>query len=353
MRRGNGRGEPETRKGRQGLPARLRNPPGGRNARVMLLALFLDRTGSGLWAASSVLYLTFVTQLSAQQIGVLLGVAGVAGIAGSPLAGRLAGRFPVRPLLIGCHLLRLVTLVLVLLCSGFEALLPVIAVTYLGDRAAKMLEMLFATRTAGERRAAYQALSRSVANGGYALGAGIAAIGPAVGTSDAYRALILGNALSFVIAAALVWRTSEPRDKPIEVARFGSRGPGREAAARPQGHPVARPRLSHVRAAGHPDEPRRLHPQRRPAAVAGEPHLGAARPRPGLPDHQHRDGRGAADQRVGAGRGSAPGHPGGAAVRGHDVRVLCVRSWRRPPGVGPGRPRPSCSPRRWWSPWRS
>ncbi|MFE9866812.1 MFS transporter [Streptomyces sp. NPDC005506] len=233
MRRGSGSGEPETRQGRQGLPARLCNPPGGRNARVMLLALALDRTGSGLWAASSVLYLTFVTQLSAQQIGVLLGVAGVAGIAGSPLAGRLAGRFPVRPLLIGCHLLRLVTLVLVLVCDGFEALLPVIAVTYLGDRAAKMLEMLFATRTAGEQRAAYQALSRSVANGGYALGAGIAAIGLAVGTSDAYRALILGNALSFVVAAALVWRTSEPRDKAVEVARSDGSAAGVPAGKRP------------------------------------------------------------------------------------------------------------------------
>ncbi|MFK9339960.1 hypothetical protein ACJEKK_25495, partial [Escherichia coli] len=88
------------------------------------------------------------THLSAQQIGVLLGTAGVAGIAGSPLAGRLASRFPVRPLLIGCHLLRLVTLSLVLLCTRFEALLVVVAVTYLGDRAAKTLEMLFATRAA-------------------------------------------------------------------------------------------------------------------------------------------------------------------------------------------------------------
>ncbi|MFF1919418.1 MFS transporter [Streptomyces sp. NPDC058221] len=205
--------------GQPGLLAQLRNPPGGRDARIMLLALSVDRTGSGLWAASSVLYLTFVTHLSAQQIGVLLGVAGVAGIAGSPLAGRLAGRLPVRPLLIGCHLLRLVTLTLVLLCSGFDALLPVVAFTYLGDRAAKTLEMLFATRAAGERRAAYQALSRSAANAGYGVGAGIAAIGLAVGTTDAYRALILGNALSFVVAAALVWRTRELPETTVEVAR--------------------------------------------------------------------------------------------------------------------------------------
>ncbi|MFF2960605.1 MFS transporter [Streptomyces sp. NPDC057963] len=200
----------------------------------MLLALAVDRTGSGLWAASSVLYLTFVTHLSAQQIGVLLGVAGVAGIAGSPLAGRLAGRFPVRPLLIGCHLLRLVTLALVLMCDGFDALLPVVAVTYLGDRAAKTLEMLFATRTAGARRVAYQALSRSAANAGYGLGAGIAALGLAVGTGGAYRALILGNALSFLVAAVLVWRTNEPREETVEVA-------GAANGPRPRPEPSSEP----------------------------------------------------------------------------------------------------------------
>ncbi|MES9509099.1 MFS transporter [Streptomyces sp. NPDC000609] len=218
---------------RRGLLAQLRNPPGGRNARIMLLALAVDRTGSGLWAASSVLYLTFVTQLSAQQIGVLLGVAGVAGIAGSPLAGRLAGRFPVRPLLIGCHLLRLVTLGLVLVCTGFDALLPVVAVTYLGDRAAKTLEMLFATRTAGKRRAAYQALSRSAANAGYGVGAGIAAIGLAVGTAGAYRVLILGNALSFVVAAVLVWRTTEPAERVAEAVRAGGAASGGPVADGP------------------------------------------------------------------------------------------------------------------------
>lgn len=206
---------------RPGLVAQLRRPPGGRDARIMLLAQLLDRTGTGVWAASSVLFFIFVIGLDAGQLGLLLGAAAVAGIAGSPLAGHLAGRFPVRSLLIGCHLLRLGTLGSLLVVTRFNVLLPVVAVTYLGDRAAKTLEMLFATRAAGEQRATYQALSRSTANAGYALGAGIAAIGLAVGTREAYHALILANALSFLAAAALVWRTKEPRGRGRVAARTG------------------------------------------------------------------------------------------------------------------------------------
>ncbi|THA84957.1 MFS transporter [Streptomyces sp. A0592] len=184
----------------------------------MLLAQLLDRAGTGVWAAACVLYFTFVIGLDPGQVGILLGASGVAGIAGSPLAGHLADRFPVRSLLIGAHLLRLVTLCLLLVVTDFALLLPVVAVTHLGDRAAKTLEMLFATRVAGDRRATYQALSRSSANAGYALGAGLAAIGLAVGTRGAYHVLILANALSFLVAAALVWRTREPRGRGLVTA---------------------------------------------------------------------------------------------------------------------------------------
>ncbi|WP_405921772.1 MFS transporter [Streptomyces sp. NBC_00122] len=231
MRRGT-----ETRKARRGEPgllAQLRRPPGGRDARIMLLAQLLDRAGTGVWAASSILYFTLVVGLDAGQLGLLVGAAGVAGIAGSPLAGHLADRFPVRSLLIGCHLLRLGTLCALLLVTRFDVLLLVVAVTYLGDRAAKTLEMLFATRVAGERRSTYQALSRSSANAGYALGAGLAAIGLAVGTRGAYQVLILANALSFLVAAALVWRTREPRGRGLVAARPGDAAPqaaGGEAA---------------------------------------------------------------------------------------------------------------------------
>ncbi|WP_449480128.1 MFS transporter [Streptomyces avidinii] len=195
----------------------------------MLFAQLLDRTGTGMWAASSVLFFVFVIGLDAGRLGLLLGAAAVAGIAGSPLAGHLAGRFPVRSLLIACHLLRLATLGSLLFVTRFDVLLPVVAVTYLGDRAAKTLEMLFATRVAGERRATYQALSRSSANAGYALGAGLAAIGLAVGTHEAYQALILANALSFLAAAALVRRTREPRGRGLVTARTAD--PAAAAAA--------------------------------------------------------------------------------------------------------------------------
>ncbi|RSS60869.1 MFS transporter [Streptomyces sp. WAC06614] len=177
----------------------------------MLLSQFLDRTGTGVWGASSVLYFTFVVGLDAGRLGLMLGAAAVAGVVGSPLAGHLADRFAVRHLLIACHLLRLVALCAMLAVTRFDALLLIVALTHLGDRAAKTLEMLFATRVAGERRAIYQALFRSVANAGYAVGAGIAAVGLAVGTRTAYEVLILANAASFLAAAVLVWRTREPR----------------------------------------------------------------------------------------------------------------------------------------------
>ncbi|MFH7594231.1 MFS transporter [Streptomyces racemochromogenes] len=223
-----------------GLIAQLRRPPGGRDARIMLLAQLLDRTGTGVWAASSVLFFTFVVGLDAGRLGLMLGVGAVAGIAGSPIAGHLAGRFPVRPLLIACHLLRLAALCAMLGVSRFELLLPLVALTHLGDRAAKTLEMLFATRVAGERRATYQALSRSAANAGYAVGAGLAAIGLAVGTRGAYEVLILGNALSFLVASALVWRTREPRGhrRLVTPARPAEGGPpaGRRSPWRDRGY---------------------------------------------------------------------------------------------------------------------
>ena len=191
---------------RDGLWTQLRNPPGGTVARRMLTAQFIDRTGSGVWNSAAVLYFTVEAGLDAQRVGLMLGLAAVAGVFGSPVAGRLAAHVPARTVLIGAHLLRLCTLLVILSSTSFAVLLPAVAVTLFGDRAARMLEMLFAAEVAGPDRATYQGLFRSVANAAYALGAGIAALALTVGTRDAYRVLILLDALSFVAAAVQVRR---------------------------------------------------------------------------------------------------------------------------------------------------
>lgn len=223
-----------------GTIARLRNPPGGQDARFMLVALFLDRTGSGAWSSASVLYFTVVAGLSAGQVGLLLGVAGLVGIAGSPIAGRLAERFPVRSILVTCHALRVLTLCAVPLCHRFPALLAVTTLTTLGDRASKTMEILFATQVAGAERATYRALSRVVMNAAFALGAGLAAIAVAVGTHAAYNVLVVGDGLSYLAVAAVVLRTTRRVPDGVTAAAVAAAGaaPRRRSPWRDPGYLV-------------------------------------------------------------------------------------------------------------------
>ncbi|MFJ9896823.1 MFS transporter [Streptomyces sp. NPDC091280] len=176
----------------------------------MLAIALVDRTGSGLWASVSVLYFTYVSHLSVAQVGTLAAVAGAIGIAGAPLGGRLADRFPLTRVLTALQLLRALASFALLTTDNYVLLIAFSAAGGFGDRAANVLTKLYATRVAGPDRIRYQAISRTVANAGWALG-GLAAAGAlALGTTAAYHWLLLGDALSFVAVATLTLRCGEP-----------------------------------------------------------------------------------------------------------------------------------------------
>lgn len=176
----------------------------------MLTVALIDRVGSGLWASVSVLYFTYVSDLSVAEVGSLVAVAGAIGIAGAPLGGRIADRFPLTRVLIAVQLLRALASFALLTTHDYALLLAFSAVGSLGDRASSVLTRLYAARVAGADRVRYQAVHRTVANAGWALGGLAAAAALAVGTTAAYQWLLIGDALSFVASALLTLRCGEP-----------------------------------------------------------------------------------------------------------------------------------------------
>ncbi|TXS49187.1 MFS transporter [Streptomyces sp. t39] len=223
----------QPKRGRTPLARRITPAiPGGRDGRRMLMVAVVDKIGTGLWAGASTLYFIYVAHLSVGQIGTLMGVAGVLGVAGPPLAGRLADRFPVTRLLVVAQLARGAALAALLTTHDFLPLMLYSALGALPDRASSVLTKLFAARVAGPHRVRYQAIQRTAVNIGWAVGGAGAAAVLTVGTSTAYQALLLGNVASYLAIAAITLTCAEPPAPGLVVATSGTAGTASEGPAK-------------------------------------------------------------------------------------------------------------------------
>ncbi|MFB4420413.1 MFS transporter [Streptomyces sp. QL37] len=184
--------------------------PGGRDGRRMLVVSVIDKVGTGLWSGAATLYFIYVAHLSVAQIGLLMGLSGILGIAGPPLAGRLADRFPVTRILLAAQLARGAALLALLTTNDYALLVLFSALGSLPDRASSVLTKLFAARVAGPHRIRYQAIQRTAANIGWAVGAAGAAAALTVGTTTSYQALLLANVASYAVIGVLTLRCAEP-----------------------------------------------------------------------------------------------------------------------------------------------
>ncbi|MEU8622850.1 MFS transporter [Streptomyces sp. NPDC048623] len=184
--------------------------PGGRDGRRMLIVSIIDKTGTGLWAGCTALYFTYVSGLGLGQVGLLMTVSGGVGIAGAPLAGRLADRYPLVRVIAGTQLMRGAALLALLTTDNFLLLTLYSALGALPDRAGSVLIKLYAARLAGPERVRYQAIQRTTVNIGWSIGGLGAAAALATGSVHAYPVLLVGNVLSYGVIAALTLRCAEP-----------------------------------------------------------------------------------------------------------------------------------------------
>ncbi|MFI8964525.1 MFS transporter [Streptomyces sp. NPDC053493] len=198
--------------------------PGGRDGRRMLLVSIIDKTGTGLWAGCTALYFTYVSGLGLGQVGLLMTVSGGVGIAGAPLAGRLADRLPLVRVIAGAQVMRGAALLALLTTDNFLLLTLYSALGALPDRAGSVLIKLYAARLAGPDRVRYQAIQRTTVNIGWSIGGLGAAAALATGSTHAYALLLVGNVLTYLVIAVLTLRCAEP-PAPSRVAATAADAP--------------------------------------------------------------------------------------------------------------------------------
>jgi hypothetical protein len=180
-------------------------PPAGPQ-RAMVPSTFVNLLGNGLFNTASVLYFTLVVHLTAAQVGIGLTVAGVIGLGAGIPSGLLADRYGPRTVTLATLGLQAVTM------SAFLTIHSALIFTLVAcaDRAAvsanNAARGALIARVGGDNPATFRAKLRTFGNAGIVFGTLGSGLAVAAGTHAAYRALIIGDAASYVVCALFLLR---------------------------------------------------------------------------------------------------------------------------------------------------
>ncbi len=204
--------------------------------RGYVLATFVTSTGTGMYMTVAVVYFVRSLSLSAGFVGLGLTIATGLGVAVSLPAGRLADRHRAKPVLIVLFIIQAMLFALFPLVSGpVEFFVAAVLVSMAASATVPVNQVLLSDLVAGGPRVAAAAYNRSVLNVGMSVGTLVAAWAFAANSRSAYHTMLIGNAVSFVGAAAVLSRVKVPARVPRASV------PGQTAATGPRRHPLRQP----------------------------------------------------------------------------------------------------------------
>ncbi len=172
----------------------------------MAVAILVTTLGNGMYLAAGALFFTRSVGLNVAQVGAGLTTAGVIGLlAGVPL-GRLADRYGPRQVYLVTVTAEGLSTAALALVHNFAAFLVVATLVGLAEQGSRAVRGALIAQVGGARRTSFRAYLRSVTNIGLSAGTFAAGVAIHADTRFAYLTLIVGDAVSFLLTAAVVSR---------------------------------------------------------------------------------------------------------------------------------------------------
>jgi MFS family permease len=168
----------------------------------MSLSTFINTFGNGLFATVEVIYFTLIVGLSPAKVALALSIAGGVSLLVSIPAGHISDRFGPRNIAASVMALEGVVMALLVFVHSYVPFLLInIAIGILNNISQTMRMATIASMGQGESRVTIRAYQRAITNMGISLGTVFAGIGLAVNSQMGYQLLLLGDAVTFIIAA--------------------------------------------------------------------------------------------------------------------------------------------------------
>jgi MFS family permease len=220
------------------LGARMRATFADPVLRSLTVATLISTVGRGVSLTLVVLYLSLVAGLPADQVALVFAIGSGIGIGASYLGGHLADIVSARRLLIGSVVLAGIALAAVALVTEFwAAVVTETLVSIALGTNGSVRSAIIARAFSAEARVTSRAVLRTVTNVGITVGTGVGAIALALGSAEAYRAILVAGGLAYAASALLLLRLPARVDAPsrtepsaergADTGEADTRGPGR------------------------------------------------------------------------------------------------------------------------------
>ncbi|MFD4736144.1 MDR family MFS transporter [Streptomyces virginiae] len=171
----------------------------------LVLAQLVDALGTGLFLPFAVVYFHAAKGVPLATVGVMLSVAALLSLPAGPLAGPLIDRFGPRRVVVASNLVRVLTFSGYVFTDVPWQLVVLVTVTLWGESQFRPAAAALVAQVAdGGQRARWYAMDRALRNVGFGAGGLLGSALVGWGGSPGYTAVVVFNAVSFLVAAALV-----------------------------------------------------------------------------------------------------------------------------------------------------